>query len=115
MLQFLPDDQEDRQVHQILRRLMAATPAGSALVITHWDDSAGGGRLHDIARWWNTVADPPITLRTREQITALFDDTVLLRPGVVPVSAWPAQPYEDEMAADDQLCGVGIKIDSARY
>ena len=39
----------------------------------------------------------PITLRTRDQVTAMFDDTELVEPGVVDAVAWhPDDTYSQE-------------------
>jgi hypothetical protein len=97
------------QAHAIVRRLMAAVPSGSYLVLTHptTDTALGGEGQIAPMKFWNENATPPITARTRTEITAFFDSLELLSPGLVSCSQWRAEP--DSPAAVPQFGAVAIK------
>ncbi|MEV0221800.1 SAM-dependent methyltransferase [Streptomyces sp. NPDC050704] len=82
------------QARDIVRRLMAAVPSGSHLVLTHPTTDAGLGGEGNFAamKFWNENAVPPITARSRAEITSFFDDLDLLAPGLVSCGQWRAEP-----------------------
>ncbi|MEU2586409.1 SAM-dependent methyltransferase [Streptomyces avermitilis] len=78
------------RAQDIVRRIMAAVPSGSHLVLTHPTTDAGLGGEGNVAamRFWNDNATPPITARSREEVTAFFDGLDLITPGIVSCSQW---------------------------
>ncbi|MFF5533141.1 SAM-dependent methyltransferase [Streptomyces cinerochromogenes] len=91
VLNFVPDTAEARE---IVRRLMAAVPAGSPLVLTHptYDPDVGGEGNVAAMEFWNAHATPPITARGRAEIAGFLDGLELVEPGLVPCSQWRAEP-----------------------
>ncbi|MFF4486191.1 SAM-dependent methyltransferase [Streptomyces sp. NPDC001544] len=76
----------------IVRRLMAAVPSGSHLVLTHptYDGDVGGEGNAAAMEFWNAHATPPITARGRTEIAAFLDGLEPVEPGLVPCSQWRA-------------------------
>ncbi|EST35308.1 hypothetical protein M878_06335 [Streptomyces roseochromogenus subsp. oscitans DS 12.976] len=76
----------------IVRRLMAALPSGSHLVLTHptYDADVGGEGNVAAMEFWNANATPPITARSRTEIAGFLDGLELIEPGLVPCSQWRA-------------------------
>lgn len=101
MLHFVSDDEDPAG---ILRAFRDAVPAGSYLVISHGspdsrpqEGAAGQAVYHRTAN--------PLTLRTRAELTALFDGFTLVAPGVVWVPEWrPDSP--DEVGEHPERTGV---------
>ncbi|MFM9371083.1 SAM-dependent methyltransferase [Streptomyces sp. Da 82-17] len=92
----------------IVRRLVAAVPSGSYLVVTHPTLELGGAGNAEAMAFWNENAKPPITARTGQEIAAFFDGLELLPPGLVSCSRWHAEPgTEPEQVA--QYGAVGRK------
>ncbi|MEU8344608.1 SAM-dependent methyltransferase [Spirillospora sp. NPDC048832] len=101
------EDGEDS--HAIVRRLMAAVPSGSRLVINHPTSVVHGERSERSARMWNESGGrPTVTLRSPAQIAAYFDGLELDEPGVVSCSRWRPDPLFREPEVD-AFCGVGRK------
>jgi hypothetical protein len=60
------------------------------------------------ARLYQELAAPRFTVRSREQIAALFDGLVLVEPGLVPVPAWrPSRVRPGRARVLPVLGGVG--------
>ncbi len=95
----------------IVRRLMAALPSGSHLVLTHPTTDAEVGGAGNVAamEFWNAHATPPITARSRAEIASFLQDVDgldLVEPGLVPCSQWRAEPGA---APVPQLGAVAVK------
>lgn len=105
ILNFVLDADEARD---IVRRLMAALPSGSHLVLTHptTDPGAGGEGNAAAMEFWNAHATPPITARGRAEITSFLDGLDVVEPGLVPCSQWRAGPGAE---AVPQLGAVAVK------
>jgi S-adenosyl methyltransferase len=88
-LPFIGDDEEARG---IVRRLLAAVPAGSYLAITHSTSEVSGERVIKAVRMWNEVAPTPYTLRSPAQIAAFFEGLELIEPGLGAMPAVAAGP-----------------------
>ncbi len=88
MLGTLPFIGDDGEVQDIVRRLLAAVPAGSYLAVTHSTSEASGERVVQAVRRWNAVAPTPYTLRSPAQIAAFFKGLELVEPGLVPYPRW---------------------------
>jgi hypothetical protein len=80
----------------IVRRIMAAVPSGSFLVLTHptFEPDLGGEGQIPAMKFWNENATPPITARGRADIASFFDGLEFLEPGLVSCSQWrPENPW----------------------
>ncbi|MEV8320182.1 SAM-dependent methyltransferase [Streptomyces sp. NPDC059900] len=91
ILNFVLDTGEARD---IVRRIMASVASGSYLVLTHptTDTDLGGEGNVEAMRFWNENATPPITARTRAEISSFFDGLEVVTPGLVSCSQWRAEP-----------------------
>ena len=107
ILHHIPDTD---QAYDIVRRLVAALPPGSFLVVNHSTSAVSGAAMEDAVAHWNKVGTPTMTLRRPEQIARFFDGLDLLEPGVVPCSQW--RPGESPFGPPDpvdEFCGVARK------
>ncbi|MEV8523604.1 MULTISPECIES: SAM-dependent methyltransferase [unclassified Streptomyces] len=97
------------QAQDIVRRIMASVPSGSYLVLTHptTDTDLGGEGNIEAMKFWNENATPPITARTRAEVSAFFDGLDLLAPGLVSCSQWRAE--SSSAAALPQFGAVAVK------
>ncbi|MFJ3304322.1 SAM-dependent methyltransferase [Streptomyces sp. NPDC086549] len=97
------------QARNIVRRVMAAVPSGSFLVVTHptFDADLGGEGNIAAMQFWNENATPPITARSRAEVAAFFEGLDLLEPGLVPCSQWRSGP--GSAAAVPQFGAVAVK------
>ncbi|MFS4095449.1 SAM-dependent methyltransferase [Streptomyces sp. AF1A] len=93
----------------IVRRLMAAVPSGSHLVLTHptFDAEVGGEGNVAAMEFWNANATPPITARSRDEIASFLDGLDLVGPGLVPCSQW--RPESASAAPVPQFGAVAVK------
>ena len=90
VLHFIPDNAQAAQIVATFREQMAP---GSYLAITH--ATAGNMNPGNLARAVQTYATSSagsITLRSQDQIEALFDGLELEEPGVVPAAHWRPGP-----------------------
>ncbi|WP_328351558.1 SAM-dependent methyltransferase [Streptomyces sp. NBC_00445] len=106
ILNFVLDTDKARH---IVGRVMEAVPSGSFLVLTHptFDADLGGEGQIPAMKFWNENATPPITARSRADISAFLEGLELLDPGMVPCSQWRAGP--DLPAAVPQFGAVAVK------
>lgn len=106
ILNFVLDTGEARD---IVRRIMAAVPSGSFLVLTHptFDPEVGGELQVPAMEFWNENATPPITARGAADITAFFENLELVEPGLVSCSRWHAP--SDSAAVVPQYGAVAVK------
>ncbi|MFE2872355.1 SAM-dependent methyltransferase [Embleya sp. NPDC059259] len=81
----------------IVRKLMAAVPSGSHLVVTHPTTELGGEANVEAMRFWNENAKPPITARSRAEFERFFEGLELLEPGIVSCARWRAASPTDEL------------------
>ncbi|MFC8125587.1 SAM-dependent methyltransferase [Streptomyces sp. NPDC057302] len=90
ILNFVLDTGEARD---IVRRIMAAVPSGSYLALTHptTDSDLGGEGNVEAMKFWNENATPPITARSRAEVSSFFDGLDLVTPGLVPCAQWRAE------------------------
>ncbi|MEU1462096.1 SAM-dependent methyltransferase [Streptomyces sp. NPDC005727] len=105
ILNFVLDVDEARD---IVRRIMAAVPSGSFLVLTHptFDAEVGGEGNIAAMEFWNANATPPIVARGRADIAGFLDGLEPVEPGLVPCSQWRAEP---DAAAVPQFGAVAVK------
>ncbi|MER6622233.1 MULTISPECIES: SAM-dependent methyltransferase [unclassified Streptomyces] len=106
ILNFVLDTDKARE---ITRRIMAAVPSGSFLVLTHptYDPEVGGELQVPAMEFWNANATPPITARSAADITAFFEGLDLVEPGLVSCSQWHAA--SDSAVAVPQYGAVAVK------
>ncbi|GIE94960.1 SAM-dependent methyltransferase [Paractinoplanes rishiriensis] len=108
VLNFILDFDEARA---IVKRLLAAVPSGSYLAIAHASNEVFPDDAERVRQFWNENAKPPIVFRTAREISAFFEGTELLEPGVVSCSRWRPDGAALEMPAEvQQFCGVGRKL-----
>ncbi|MCX4744562.1 SAM-dependent methyltransferase [Kitasatospora sp. NBC_01287] len=77
----------DEQAHEAVRRIHERVAPGSYLLLSHSTHEGNPERAAEAAKTWDKTASG-IRLRTREQVTALFDGWELLEPGVDFVPLW---------------------------
>ncbi|MEW2392564.1 SAM-dependent methyltransferase [Streptomyces venezuelae] len=90
ILNFILDTE---QALDIVRRIMAPLPSGSYLAMTHptTDTDLGGEGNVEAMKFWNENATPPITARSRAEVSAFFEELEVLEPGLVSCSRWRAE------------------------
>ncbi|MFI6516913.1 SAM-dependent methyltransferase [Spirillospora sp. NPDC050679] len=82
-------------VRSIVRRTMAAVPAGSLLVL--WDGTDTGEAVVRGCRRLTEAGGAPYHLRSPERIAEYFEGLETVEPGLVPLTAWrPDEGDTDE-------------------
>ena len=107
VVNFINDGAEARA---IVDTLLDALAPGSFLVLSHPVDDIDRERAHRVAAAWNEKGTPKLTVRTAEEVEALFGGLELLEPGVVSCPLW--RPHETEVGGVRpvaEYCGVGRK------
>jgi hypothetical protein len=92
----------------IVGRFRDAMAPGSYLVISHLTSTGQDPAVLDRVRKLFEQVREPIVYRSDKEITALFEGTELLEPGVVPAPEWRPDPPDLE-GTDTVLAGVGYK------
>jgi hypothetical protein len=94
----------------IVAGLVDKLPAGSWLAIAHPASDVASDKVATMTARYNQRVATAATLRSHAEISAFFDRTDLLPPGVVQYHQWhpgePARDAEGEIAA---YCGLGRK------
>jgi hypothetical protein len=101
ILHFLDDDDDP---YDIVRRLMAALPSGSYLVLSHITavfEPAEWARFAAIMRAQGITT----RLRNRAEVAGFFDGLELVDPGVVPILQW--RPDAEAALTDAQAALYG--------
>ncbi|MGH3241111.1 MAG: SAM-dependent methyltransferase [Spirillospora sp.] len=100
---------DDHDPYGIVRRLVAALPPGSHLVMTHaTDDYLTPEQLAESVEA-NERSGVPFRLRSRDEFTRFFDGLELLPPGVTSVLEWRPEAHELERPSIEDvsmLCAV---------
>jgi len=97
------------QARAIVRRLVAAVPPGSYLVVNDGTNVVDQ-RARDEATQLSIDAGAAYIARSPAQIAAYFDGLELLEPGVVPTPWWRPDPGAGEPPEElDVYCGVARK------
>jgi O-methyltransferase involved in polyketide biosynthesis len=99
---------EDDEAYDVLRRLVAAIPSGSHVVIAHPTREVNPDALDKAMDIWNTRGCTPICARSPEAVERFFAGLDLLDPGVVTCSRWRPAPGADTTPVID-FAGVGRK------
>jgi O-methyltransferase involved in polyketide biosynthesis len=106
MLGILGNVLDTDEARTIVRRLVAAVPSGSYLVINDGTDTNERGVESAQVR---SDAGDPYCLRSPDQIARFFDGLQLLEPGVVSTPRWRPEPSQSGAAELGVFCGVGRK------
>ena len=111
VLQFVPDDDNP---YELVRRLMAAVPAGSYLVISHPAADLQAAAMAGMATKLNQLMAQRVKPRTKAEVTAFFDGLDLVEPGVIRCPEWRPDHPEDAAGKSTMWGGVARKPASAR-
>ncbi|MEU6280772.1 SAM-dependent methyltransferase [Streptomyces sp. NPDC047028] len=106
ILNFVMDTDE---AVSIVHRLLDAVPAGSHLVISHPTTEVDGEAMTQAVEYWNSQGSALMTLRSRADLSRLFDRVDLLEPGLVSCSRWRPVPGTGEPVEVTHFGGVGRK------
>jgi len=93
----------------IVHRLLDAVPAGSHLVISHPTTEVDGEAMTQAVEYWNSQGSALMTLRSRADLSRLFDRVDLLEPGLVSCSRWRPEPGTAGPVEVTHFGGVGRK------
>ncbi|MFF7454021.1 SAM-dependent methyltransferase [Kitasatospora sp. NPDC008115] len=108
VMHFVQDAEDPWKLISVIRD---ALPPGSALVLSHASLEGRPDQAEDHQRLYR-MTPTPLTMRTHEQITAMFEGFELVEPGVVYLPQWrPDQPeavgeHPERMTG---VAGVGLR------
>ena len=105
VLHFIPDSDDP---YAIVRKLMAAVPPGSFLVIVHAPSDLNPDEMAEQARRYIESGAEQMRPRSREEILRFFTGLELIGPGVAPLSAW-LPPGQAGPGSGKAVAGVGRK------
>jgi hypothetical protein len=111
VLQFVPDDDHP---YELVRRLMAAVPAGSYLVISHPAADLQAAAMAGMATRLNQLMAQRVKPRTKAEVTQFFDGLDLVEPGVIRVPEWRPDHPVDAAGKSTMWGGVAEKPASAQ-
>ncbi|HEY1822092.1 MAG TPA: SAM-dependent methyltransferase [Trebonia sp.] len=106
VLQFVPDSDDP---HELVRRLMAAVPAGSYLVISHPAADIQAAAMAGMATRLNQLMAQRVKPRSKDEVTAFFDGLRLVDPGVIRCPEWRPDRPEDAAGKSTMWGGVAEK------
>lgn len=106
VLNFVTDDDEALSV---VRRLLAAVPSGSHLVVSHPTTEVDGEAMTAAVEYWNREGSLPMTLRTRAELGRFFEGVEVLEPGIVSCPRWRPDTTDGQVADVTHFAGVGRK------
>ena len=107
LLHFVTDEQG---AHAIVRRLLDALPAGSALLLSHVTPDFDAPALRQVEEIYRR-GGIPAQVRTREEVAGFFDGLELVEPGITVPHRWRALASEST-ERDKKIsawAAVGIK------
>jgi len=93
----------------IVRRLMAAVPPGSYLMISHVASDIEPEKMAEMAKRLNRLLAQKGTYRSREQVTDFFAGLELIEPGVAPVQHWRQDSEVEGARRAAMWGGIGHK------
>ncbi|MFI6152532.1 SAM-dependent methyltransferase [Kitasatospora sp. NPDC051170] len=96
-------DEEDPW--KLIATVRDALPPGSALVLSHASLEGRPDQAEDHQRLYR-MTPTPLTMRTHEQITAMFEGFELLEPGVVYLPQWRPDQPESVGEHPERMTGV---------
>jgi trans-aconitate methyltransferase len=85
ILHFIPDEEDP---YEIVKRLMAAVPPGSYLVICHSPSDIEPDQMTEMTRRYNAAGAATIRPRSRAEVLRFFDGLDLIAPGLVTIGEW---------------------------
>jgi hypothetical protein len=106
VLQFVPDADDP---HKLVRRLMAAVPDGSYLVISHPASDIQAAAMAGMATRLNQLMAQQVKPRSKAEVTAFFDGLNLVEPGVIRCPEWRPDRPEDAAGKSTMWGGVAQK------
>jgi hypothetical protein len=106
VLQFVPDADDP---HGLVRRLMAAVPDGSYLVISHPASDIQAAAMAGMATRLNQLMAQQVKPRSKAEVTAFFDGLDLVAPGVIRCPEWRPDRPEDAAGKSTMWGGVAQK------
>jgi S-adenosyl methyltransferase len=106
VLQFVPDADDP---NKLVRRLMAAVPDGSYLVISHPAADIQAAAMAGMATRLNQLMAQQVKPRSKAEVTAFFDGLNLVEPGVVRCPEWRPDRPEDAAGKSTMWGGVAQK------
>jgi S-adenosyl methyltransferase len=106
VLQFVPDDDDP---YGLVRRLMAAMPAGSYLVISHPAADLQAAAMAGMATRLNQLMAQRVKPRSKAEVTGFFDGLDLVEPGVIRCPEWRPDRPEDAAGKSTMWGGVAEK------
>ncbi|MBT2210930.1 MULTISPECIES: SAM-dependent methyltransferase [Actinomadura] len=99
---------DDGEALSIARRLLAALPSGSYLVL--YDGTATDQAFIEAQQGYDDTGAVPYRLRHPDTVAAFFAGLDLVEPGVVPLPLWRPDPSPlDPPGSADAYCGVARK------
>jgi S-adenosyl methyltransferase len=100
---------DDADPYGIVRRLMAAVPAGSYLALSQVASDIQPEQMAEAARRYNRLAHETQRHRDRAEVTRFFDGLDLVEPGLVPVQQWRPGSEMEARARSAMWGGVARK------
>jgi hypothetical protein len=106
VLHFIRDQEDPERIVEVLKEAM---PPGSYLVISHGTQDFNPDRATAAVRGYDQ-ATAPFVLRSRDQVSRLFDGLDMVEPGLVPLPFWrPDGKIEGDPSKIWLYAGVGRK------
>jgi S-adenosyl methyltransferase len=93
----------------IVRRLMAAVPSGSYLIVGHPASDVQATEAAQATQGLNTRLSEPVTFRPRDQVARFLEGLELLEPGVVQYPQWRPGPDDGPVQPVPAWCAVARK------
>jgi hypothetical protein len=106
ILHFFGDEDDPRAV---IGQLMGPLAPGSYLALTHLASDVEGEAMTETFNRLNAVMVESVTLRSRDEVAALFTGLELVEPGVVQTTQWRPDPEAASAAPGSVWCGVARK------
>jgi S-adenosyl methyltransferase len=106
VLQFVPDADDP---YGLVRRLMAAVPGGSYLVISHPASDIQAAAMAGMATRLNKLMAQQVKPRSKAEVAAFFDGLDLVEPGVIRCPEWRPDRPEDAAGKSTMWGGVAEK------
>ncbi len=107
VLHCIPDADDP---YAIVRALLAAMPPGSYVALSHPGRDLGGSNQGEMYRRLNELMPAQIRSRTFEEVTAFFDGTELVPPGVVRITEWRPDSELEARSPGAMWGGAGLKV-----
>ncbi|MFD4668087.1 SAM-dependent methyltransferase [Lentzea sp. NPDC058450] len=101
VLHFVPDEDDPAAIIAKYREVMAS---GSYLVLSHASQDGQPGQADSHQDLYRRTATP-MTMRTKDQVTALFDGFDIVEPGVVYFPEWRPVAPEDVDGNPERFTG----------